>query len=90
MSKASSEGLWLAVKEGWLNASPERLEKFVDDEKYHKLYLIANNGDTSYVKNEVAEMVAEKLDSYKEEEDNFKKAEKKANQSVKSSFTGVY
>jgi hypothetical protein len=35
-------------------------------------------------------MVAEKLDSYKEEEDNLKKAEKKANQSVKSSFTGVY
>ena len=90
MSKTSSEGSALAVKEGWLNASPKFVEKFVSDEKYHKLYLIANNGDTAYVKNEVTEMVAEKFDSYKDEEETTEKAEKKAKQSVKSSFTGVY
>ena len=89
MSKTSSEGTVLAVKEGWLNASPKRLEKFFGDEKYHKLYLIANNGDTAYVKNEVAEMVAEKVETI-EDEDNPYKIEKKAKQSVKSSFTGVY
>jgi hypothetical protein len=90
MSKTSGEGIGLAAKEGWLNSSPKIVQKFVDDEKYHKLYLIANNGDTAYVKTEVNEMVAEKFDSYKEEEDNSFKAEKKAKQSVRSSFTGVY
>ena len=90
MSKTSGEGIGLAVKEGWTNSSPKFVGKLVDDEKYHKLYLIANNGDTAYVKNEVAEMVAEKFDSYKDEEETTKKAEQKAKQSVKSSFTGVY
>ena len=82
MSKTSSEGLGLAVKEGWLNSSPKIVQKFVDDEKYHKLYLIANNGDAVYVKSEVAEMVAEKVASGN--------TEKEAKQSVKSSFTSVY
>lgn len=82
MSKTSSEGLGLAVKEGWTNSSPKIVQKFVDDEKYHKLYLIANNGDAVYVKSEVAEMVAEKVASGN--------TEKEAKQSVKSSFTSVY
>jgi hypothetical protein len=58
------------------------MEKFFGDEKYHKLYSIANNGDTVYVKTEVGEMVAEKVDSGYTEKD--------AKTSVKSSFTGVY
>ena len=82
MSKTSGEGTGLAIKEGWLNSSPKFVGKFVDDEKYHKLYLIANNGDTAYVKNEVAEMVVDKVESGK--------TKKEAKQSVKSSFTSVY
>ena len=82
MSKTSGVGSGLAIKEGWLNASPDRLDKFFGDEKYHKLYLIANNGDTAYVKNEVAEMVADKIKSGK--------TEKEAKTSVRTSFTGVY
>ena len=52
------------------------------DEKYHKLYLVANKGDTAYVKSEVADMVADKVKTGK--------TTKEAKQSVKSSFTGVY
>ena len=82
MSKTSAEGTGLAIKDGWLNSSPKIVQKFVDDEKYHKLYLIANNGDSAYVKNEVAEMVAEKVDS--------DTTEKEAKTYVRSSFTGSY
>lgn len=91
LSKTSGVGTGLAIKDGLINASPKKLiPMFADDEKYQKLYLIANNGDSAYVKNEVAEMVAEKFDSYKAEEDSEVKAEKKAKQSVKSSFTATY
>ena len=90
MSKTSGEGIGLAIKDGWLNSSPKFVQNFVDDKKYHKLYLIANNGDTKYVKNEVAQMVAKKFDTYRNEEEDEEKAEKKAKQSVKSSFTAVY
>ena len=82
MSKTSGEGIGLAAKEGWLNSSPKIVQEIFGDEKYHKLYSIANNGDTAYVKNEVAEMVATKVESGK--------TDKEAKQSVKSSFTGVY
>lgn len=91
LSKTSEVGTDLAIKDGLINASPKKLiPMLADDEKYQKLYLIANNGDSAYVKNEVAEMVAEKFDSYKAEEDSEVKAEKKAKQSVKSSFTATY
>ena len=90
MSKSSGEGIGLAIKEGLLNVAPAFVQNFVDDKKYHKLYLIANNGDTKYVKTEVAQMVAEKFDTYRNEEEDEEKAEKKAKQSVKSSFTAVY
>ena len=82
MSQTTGEGVGLAIKDGWLNSSPKIVQKFVDDEKYHKLYLVANNGNTAYVKNEVAKMVATKVESGK--------TEKEAKTSVRSSFTGVY
>jgi hypothetical protein len=82
MSKTSGVGIGLAVKDGWIDSSPKIVQKFVDDEKYHKLYLIANNGDTTYVKNEVAEMVETKVESGK--------TKKEAESSVRSSFTSSY
>ena len=82
MSKSSGVGIGLAIKEGWLNSSPKIIQNIFGDDKYQKLYLIANKGDTTYVKNEVSDMIAEKKESGK--------TDKEAKSAVRQSFISRY
>ena len=61
-----------------------------DYSKVEKVFSFYESGDTKRVKDTVDTWVQEKFDSYKEEEDDSKKAKKKAIQSVRASVTSKY
>lgn len=82
MSRSTGVGFGLAIKEGILNSRPELYSKIWGDEKYHKLYLLANQGNTQYVKEDVQRLIDKKVNEGKDKD--------KAKTAVRSSFTAIY